>query len=143
MSRIGTVAVISRFAVLWMTRAKWDCLDDSCKLTRADSASDEAIVSEYWFKRWNSESDWSGESDWNGGSDWISLCIRDKCWSRRSSRRNDAGLACANVVARITIDDKTGHIMSLECTKHMTEKDLHRNLLSVRDIRTVLLHSHR
>ena len=35
-----------------------------------------------------------GEIDWNGGSDWISLCIRDKCWSRRSSRRNDAGLAC-------------------------------------------------
>ena len=46
----------------------------------------------------------------------------------------------ANVVARITIDDETGHIMSLEYTKHMTEKDLHRNLPSVRDIRTVLLH---
>ena len=30
--------------------------------------------------------------------------------------------------------------MSLEYTKHMTEKDLHRNLPSVRDIRTVLLH---
>ena len=35
---------------------------------------------------------------------------------------------------------KTGHIMSLEYTKHMTEKDLHRNLPSVRDIRTLLLH---
>ena len=34
---------------------------------------------------------------------------------------------------------KTGHIMSLEYTKHMTEKDLHRNLPSVRDIRTLLL----
>ena len=45
-----------------------------------------------------------------------------------------------NVVARITIDDKTGHIMSLEYTKQMTEKDVHRNLPSVRDIRTVLLH---
>ena len=63
-SRLGIVAVISRFAVLWMTRAKWDCLDDTCKLTRADSASDEAIVSGNWFERWNSESDWSGESDW-------------------------------------------------------------------------------
>ena len=73
MSRLGIVAVISRFAVLWTTRAKWDCLDDTCKLTRADSASDEAIVSGYWFKRWNGESDWSGETDWNGGSDWISL----------------------------------------------------------------------
>ena len=45
-----------------------------------------------------------------------------------------------NVVARVTIDDETGHIMSLENTKHMTEKDLHRQLPSVRDIRTVLLH---
>ena len=35
---------------------------------------------------------------------------------------------------------KTGHIMSLGCTKHMTENDLHRNLPSVRDIHTVLLH---
>ena len=30
--------------------------------------------------------------------------------------------------------------MSLEYTKHMTEKDLHRHLPSVRDIRTLLLH---
>ena len=45
-----------------------------------------------------------------------------------------------NVVARITIDGKTGHIMSLEFTKHTTEKDLQRNLPSVRDIRTLLLH---
>ena len=30
--------------------------------------------------------------------------------------------------------------MRLEYTKHMTEKDLHRNLPSVRDIRRVLLH---
>ena len=95
-SRLGIVAAISRFAVLWTTRAKLNCLDDSCKLTRADSASDEAIVSGYWFKRWNGESDWNGESGWNGGSDWISLCIRDKCWSRRSSRRSDAGLACGH-----------------------------------------------
>ena len=46
-SRLGIVAVISRFAVLWTTRAKWNCLDDTCKMTRADSASDEAIVSGY------------------------------------------------------------------------------------------------
>ena len=93
-SRLGIVAVISPFAVLWTTRAKWNCLDD--KLTRADSVSDEPIVSGYWFKRWNGESDWSGESDWNGGSDWINLCIRDECWCRRSSRRNDASLACGH-----------------------------------------------
>ena len=62
----------------------------ACELTRADSASDEVIVSGYWFKRW------SGESDWNCGNDWINLHIRDECWSRRSSRRNDAGLACGH-----------------------------------------------
>ena len=32
-SRLGIVAVISRFAVLWMTRAKWNCLGDICELT--------------------------------------------------------------------------------------------------------------
>ena len=90
MNRLEAVAVTSRFAVLWMTRAKWNCLDDICELTRADSVSDEAIVSGYWFKRWNGESDCSSESDW------INLCIRHKCWSRRSSRRNDAGLACGH-----------------------------------------------
>ena len=50
-SGLGIVAVFSRFAVLWTTRAKWAYLDDTCKLTRADSASDEAIVSGYRFKR--------------------------------------------------------------------------------------------
>ena len=53
---------------------------------------------------------------------------------------SSSGLLWKTVVARITIDDETGHIMSLEYTKHTTEKDLHRNLPSVRDIRTVLLH---
>ena len=52
-SRIEDVAVTSRFAVLWMIRAKWNCLGDICELTRADSASDEVILSGYWFKRWN------------------------------------------------------------------------------------------
>ena len=37
--------------------------------------------------------EWNVESDWNGGSDWINLHTRDESWSRRSSRRNDAGLA--------------------------------------------------
>ena len=41
---------------------------------------------------------------------------------------------------RVNLDDETGHIMSREHTKHMTEKDLHRNVPTVRDIRTVLLH---
>ena len=93
-SRLGIVAVTSRFAVLWMTRAKRNCLGDICELTRADSASDAVIVSVYWFKRENGGSDWNGESDWNG--DWINLHIRDECWSRRSSRRNDADLACGH-----------------------------------------------
>ena len=43
-------------------------------------------------------------------------------------------------MARITIDDKTGHIMSLEYTKHQSEKDVYRNWHSVRAIRTLLLH---
>ena len=89
-SRLEAVAVTNRFAVLWMTRATWNCLGDICELTRADSVSDEVIVSGYWFKRWN------GQSDWNGGNDWINLYIRDERWSRRSSRRNDAGLACGH-----------------------------------------------
>ena len=76
--RLGIVTLTSRFAVLCMTRAKWNCLGDTCELTRADSASDEVIGSGYWFKRWN------GESDWNDENDWINLHIRD------------AGLACGH-----------------------------------------------
>ena len=56
MSRLGIVTVTSRFAVLWMTRAKWNCLGDSCELTRPDSASGEVILSGY-FKRRNGESE--------------------------------------------------------------------------------------
>ena len=48
-SRLEAVAVTSRFAVLWMARAKWNCLGDICELTRADRASDEVILSGYWF----------------------------------------------------------------------------------------------
>ena len=44
------------------------------------------------------------------------------------------------IVGECSIDDKKGHIMSLEYTKQMNEKELHRNLPSVRDIRTLLLH---
>ena len=34
LNRLGVVAVTSRFAVLWMTRAKWNCLGDTCELSR-------------------------------------------------------------------------------------------------------------
>ena len=67
-------------------------------------------------------------------------------WTRFDKRAktcrttSSSGPLWENCVARITIDDETGHIMSLEYTQHMTEKDLHRKLPSFRDIRTVLLH---
>ena len=67
---------------------------------------------------------------------WTRFDKRPKTFRNTSS----SGPLWENVVARVTIDDETGHIMSLEYTKHMTEKDLHRNVPSVRDIRTVLLH---
>ena len=67
---------------------------------------------------------------------WTRFDRRAKTYRTTSS----SGPLWENVVARITIDDKTGHIMSLEYTKHLTEKDLHRNLPSVRAIRTVQLH---
>ena len=60
--------------------------------------------------------------------------------AKTSRTTSSSGPLWENVTARITIDDKTGHIMSLEYTKHMNEKDLYRSLPSVRDIRTVLLH---
>ena len=67
---------------------------------------------------------------------WTRFDKRAKTYRTTSS----SGPLWENVVARITIDDETGHITSLENSKHMTEKDLHRNVPSVRDIRTVLLH---
>ena len=67
---------------------------------------------------------------------WTRFDKRAKTYRTTSS----SGPLWENVVARITIGDKTGHTMSLEYTRHMTEKDVHRNLSSVRDIRTVLLH---
>ena len=76
----------------------------------------------------------------------LSLPEDTQAWTRFDKRANtyrttsSSGTLWENVIARITIDDKIGHIMSLECTKHMNEKDLHRNLPSVRDIRTLLLH---
>ena len=69
-----------------------------------------------------------------------------KTWTRFDKRAktyrttSSSGPLWENVIARITIDDKTGHIMSLENTKHTNEKDLYRNLPFVRDIRTLLLH---
>ena len=76
----------------------------------------------------------------------LSLAECTQTWTRFDKRAktyrttSSSGPLWENVVARITIDDKTGHIMSLEYTKHMTEKHLHRQLPSVRNIRTVLLH---
>ena len=76
----------------------------------------------------------------------LNLPERTQTWTRFDKRAktyrttSSSGPLWENVVARITIDDETGHIMSLEYTKHVTEKDLHRNLPSDRDIRTVLLH---
>ena len=67
---------------------------------------------------------------------WTRFDKRAKTYRTTSS----SGPLWENVVARITIDDETGHIMSLEYAKHMKEKDLHGNLPSVRDIGTVLLH---
>ena len=67
---------------------------------------------------------------------WTRFAKRAKTYRTTSS----SGPLWETVVARITIDDKTGHILSLEYKKHMIEKDLHRNLPSVRDIRTLLLH---
>ena len=67
---------------------------------------------------------------------WTRFDKRAKTYRTKSS----SGPLWETVAARITIDDETGHIMSLDYTKHMTEKDLHPILPSVRDIRTVLLH---
>ena len=64
--------------------------------------------------------------------------LKDTQAGTRFDKRASSSL-WENVIARITIDDKTGRIMSLEYTKHMNEKDVHRNLQSVRDIRTLLL----
>ena len=47
---------------------------------------------------------------------WTRFDQRAKTYRTTSS----SGPLWENVVARITIDDKTGHIMSLEYTKHMT-----------------------
>ena len=64
--------------------------------------------------------------------------LKDTQAGTRFDKRASSSL-WENVIARITIGDKTGRIMSLECTKHMNEKDVHQNLQSVRDIRTLLL----
>ena len=48
---------------------------------------------------------------------WPRFDKRSKTYRTTSS----SGPMWENVIARITIDDKTGHIMSLENTKHMNE----------------------
>ena len=64
----------------------------------------------------------------------LSLPEDTQTWTRFDKRAktyrttSSSGPLWENVIARITIDDKTGHIMSLEYTKHMNEEDLHRNL---------------
>ena len=65
---------------------------------------------------------------------WTRFDKRAKTYRTTSS----SGPLWENVVARITIDDETSCVLNTQ--KHMTEKDLHQNLPSVRDIRTVLLH---
>ena len=76
----------------------------------------------------------------------LSLPEETHTWTRFNKRAktyrttSSSGPLWENVIARITINDKNGHIVSLECTKHMNEKGLHGILPSVRDIRTVLLH---
>ena len=45
------------------------------------------IVSGYWFKRWN------GESDWNGGNDRIDLHVRDECGHEQMQRVESANAA--------------------------------------------------
>ena len=67
---------------------------------------------------------------------WTRFDKRPKTYRTTSS----SGPLWENVIARITIDDKTGRIMSLEHTKHINDNDLHRNLPSVRDTRTLLLY---
>ena len=47
------VAVTSRFATPWSTRAQWSCFGFICGLSRAANASDKVIVSGYWSKRGN------------------------------------------------------------------------------------------
>ena len=67
---------------------------------------------------------------------WTHYDKRAKTYRTTSS----SGPSCENVMARIAIDDKTGHITSQDHTKHMNEKDVYQNLTSGRDIRTLLHH---
>ena len=52
-------------------------------------------------------------------------------WTRldkKSQNLPHSGPLWKTVLERTTIDDITGHIMSLEYTKHMSGKDVHRCL---------------
>ena len=49
-SKPGVVAVTSRFAASWNTRAQWSCLGFICGLARTASAG-EVIVNGHWFRR--------------------------------------------------------------------------------------------
>ena len=52
-SKCKVVAVTSRFATPWNTRAHWSCFGFICGLARTASANDEVIVSGCWSKRRN------------------------------------------------------------------------------------------
>ena len=77
----------------------------------------------------------------------LSLPEDTQTWTRFDKRAkpyrttSSSGPLWEKVIVRITIDDKTGHIMSLEYTKHMNEKDVHRNVHSVRDMQTDTPHA--
>ena len=62
----------------------------------------------------------------------LNLPERTQTWTRFDKRAktyrttSSSGPLWENVVARITIDDETGHIMRLEYTKHINEHALQR-----------------
>ena len=69
---------------------KMECLGDTCELTRADSASDEVIVSGYWFKRWKVKA--TGMVETTGSTS----TFVTNAEARGAIRRNDDGLACGH-----------------------------------------------
>ena len=87
-SEFGVVAVTSRFAASWNTRARWSCSGFICGLTRTASSSDEVIVNGFQASE--------RHDDWSDGSAWPDLHIRGEYWGRRRSRGSDDGLACGH-----------------------------------------------
>ena len=79
--------------------------------------------------------EWNVESDWNGGSDWINLHIRDECWSRRSSCRNDAGLAYGH--------EQIQRVESADAAEVQSSTRDQKNGKSVRQVDWRMLSAHR